>query len=83
MEYVFLAILVLLSFYILWLIKWQRRNAWDVLFFNSTLGLITLFIIGVLMNDKEIWLRVISFIGIVATGSAIASVFIKVSDKDK
>lgn len=57
MEYVFLAILVLLSFYILWLIKWQRRNAWDV-FFNSTLGLITLFIIGVLMNDKEIWLRV-------------------------
>jgi len=83
MEYVFLGVLVILSGYVLWLIKQQERNAWDVLFLNSTLGIIALFMTGILMNDKEIWLRVISFIGVVATGSAIAAVFIKTNDIGK
>ncbi len=83
MEYVFLGILVVLSGYILWLIKWRRRNAWDVLFLNSTLGIIALFMIGILMNNQEVWLRVISFIGVVATGSAVAATFIRIGDSNK
>lgn len=60
----------------------RKRNAWDLLFFNTTLGILALFLIGILLNDKEIWLRVISFLGIVATGSAFASAFFR-SKKDK
>jgi hypothetical protein len=73
----FLVIITLFSASILAIIVLQNRNAWDALFLNSTIALVILFMIGLLVNDKEVWLRVIGFIGVVATGSAIASVFIK------
>ena len=81
MEYVFLIVLIGFAGYILYLIKSQNRNAWDALFLNSTIGILTLFMIGVLVNDKEVWLRIVSFIGVVATGSALASSFLKVPPK--
>jgi len=75
MEIIFLIIILATAGVILFLCR--KRNAWDVLAFNTILGIISLFIIGLIMNDKEIWLRVISYLGIVATGSAFASAFFR------
>lgn len=55
----------------------NERNAWDALFLNSTIAIIALFMIGLVSNTEEIWLRIVSFIGIMATGSAIMSAFTK------
>lgn len=75
METIFLVIAVGFALAILWLNK--SRNAWDILFFNSTVGILILFMIGLLLDDKDAWLRIISFIGTVATGSAVVSAWLK------
>jgi len=73
--YVFLAILILFSAAILWLHK--GRNAWDILFFNSTLAILALFMVGVWANDLSVWKIVAIALGAIATGEKIIGFFFK------
>lgn len=81
MAYIFLAIIVIFSGYVLWICR--KKNAWDILFYNSMIGILVLLTIGLLVNDKDVWLKIISFIGVVATGSAITSSFLKIPQKNE
>jgi len=73
MEVIFLTILILISLLILSIC--QKKNSWDLLAFNTILGIIALFMIGILANDMNVWTKVVSFLGLVATGSAFAAIF--------
>lgn len=75
MEFVFLIIIVIFSGVIFWINK--NRNAWDVLFFNSTLAIVALFMIGILASDAGVWKIVAGALGIVATGEKIVALFVK------
>ena len=75
MEFIFLTIIVIFSIVIFWINK--KRNAWDVLFFNSTLAIVTLFMAGILANDVNVWKIVVGALGIVATGEKIVAFFVK------
>lgn len=75
MELPFLIIILVFSFSVLFIC--YKRNAWDIFAFNSILGIISLFMIGILSNSLEIWEKIINFLGLVATGSAIAFIFIE------
>lgn len=75
MEIFFLIIILIVAGAILFLCK--KRNAQDILAFNTLLGIVSLFIIGLISNDKEVWLKIVSFLGVVATGSAFASTFFR------
>lgn len=77
METFFLVLLLLLGAAILYICR--DKNAWDVLAFNSVLGIVALFMIGILAGNAEVWLRIVSFLGVVATGSAFAAVLSKKS----
>lgn len=74
-EFIFLTIIVIFSIAIFWINK--SRNAWDVLFFNSTLAIITLFMIGILAKNVDVWKIVAGALGFVATGEKIVAFFIK------
>lgn len=75
MELTFLAIIVIFSAAIFWINK--SRNAWDVLFFNSTLAIVVLFMVGILANDSGVWKIIAGTLGIVATGEKIVALFLK------
>jgi len=66
MENVFLTIIIALAFYLLLLIKWRKKTAHDVLLLNSALSILAMCSIGIVLDDKDIWLRTISFIGVIA-----------------
>ena len=70
-EYVFLSIVVIMSLIIFWINR--KRNAWDVMFFNTTLAIIVLFMIGLL--EDSVWDEVVYVLGAVAVGSGIAAIF--------
>lgn len=75
MEFIFLAIVLVFSAVIFWITK--DKNAWDVLFFNSTLSILTLFMVGILANDIDVWKIIAGTLGVVATGEKIVALFIK------
>jgi len=58
---IFLITIIIFSGIILLIVR--KKNAWDALFLNSTVGIIALMAIGLFVNDKEVWLRVVSEIG--------------------
>jgi hypothetical protein len=66
MENVFLIIIIALVFYVLLLIKWRKKTVHDVLLLNSALSIMAMCSIGIALNDKDVWLRTISFIGVIA-----------------
>jgi hypothetical protein len=72
-EYFFLAIIVILSLIIFWINR--TRNAWDVMYFNATLAIIALFMIGLLENS--VWDDVVYVLGGVALGSGAIAAFLK------
>lgn len=74
-EFIFLVIIVIFSAVIFWINK--SRNAWDVLFFNSTLAIVTLFMAGILANNVDVWKIVVGALGVVATGEKIVAFFVK------
>lgn len=74
-EFIFLTIIVIFSAVIFWINK--NRNAWDVLFFNSTLSIMALFMAGILANNVDVWKIVVVALGVVATGEKIVALFIK------
>jgi len=80
MELIFITIIVIFSAVIFWINK--KRNAWDVLFFNSTLAIVSLFMVGILADDANVWKIVVAVLGIVATGEKIVAIFIKNKDGD-
>jgi len=55
MEVIFLTILILISLLILSIC--QKKNSWDLLAFNTILGIIALFMIGILANDMNVWTK--------------------------
>lgn len=59
------------------LIFWinRSRNAWDVMFFNTTLAIVVLFMIGIL--NPEHWKEIVYALSVVAIGTGIAGVFKK------
>jgi len=69
-EYVFLGIVLTLSLLIFWINR--KRNAWDVMFFNTTLAIVVLFMVGLLENS--VWDKVVYALGAVAVGSGIAAI---------
>ena len=60
---------------ILWINK--KGNVWDILFFNSTLAIVTLFIVGLYVNDIIVWRIVVGSLGTIATGEIIIRHLIK------
>lgn len=70
-EYIFLIIILIIVGFIFYINK--KRNAWDVMFFNSTLAIVALFMIGIL--NSESWEHIVYSLGVVATGTGIAAVF--------
>lgn len=70
-EILFLIIVVGLATLILFFNK--RRNAWDVMFYNTTLAVVVLFMIGLLA--KDVWKEVVYSLSLVAVGSGIAGIF--------
>lgn len=68
--YIFLAIIFLSSVIII--IFNRKRNAWDVLFFNSPIAIVTLFMIGILANNFEVWQAIVWSTAIIATGGSFA-----------
>jgi len=74
-NYYFLIILFALSMTILGLSK--NRNAWDILFLNSTLAIVALFMVGMLANNVSVWNVVAASLAIVATGEKIMAIFVK------
>ena len=62
---------------ILWLNK--GRNAWDIMFFNTTLAMVMLFMIGLL--NSNFWREIVYTLGAVAVGSGIAGIFKYRKDK--
>ena len=72
-----LGIATMISIFVLVAITKLKREATDAFFLNSITALLLLFAVGVIEDDKEVWLRVVSFIGLVATGSTIVSPFLK------
>ena len=75
----FLGVLILFSISIFWINK--KRNAWDVLFFNSTPAILGLFMVGILAQDSDVWKIIASGLIIIATGGNIVGFFIE-SKKD-
>jgi hypothetical protein len=73
--FIFSGIIIIFSLVIFWINK--NRNAWDVLFFNSTLAIVTLFMVGILANNIDVWKIVAGALGFVATGEKIVAFFIK------
>ncbi len=71
MEIIFLIIILLLAGLNFWINR--KRNAWDVMFFNTILAIVALFMIGIL--DSEYWKDVVYALTLVATGTGIAAVF--------
>lgn len=59
----------------------KNRNAWDILFFNTTLATTTLFIIGIIAQNEKVWLSIVTVLGVVATGDKIVSFFLKGKNK--
>ncbi|MBU4511701.1 hypothetical protein KKD19_00445 [Patescibacteria group bacterium] len=55
----------------------NTRNAWDVLFFNSTLAILALFMIGVLANDTNVWKYIVIGLIIIATGEKVTGFFVE------
>lgn len=77
--YIFLAVLVFFTLGVLWVTK--NRNAWDILFFNSTLATLALFMVGILANDLSIWKVVAIALGVIATGEKIVGFFVRNKDE--
>jgi len=76
MEIIFLLIIILGAIYILWRVnvgEKTNRNAVDVMFFNTTLAIVILFMIGILNPDH--WKEIVYALSAVAIGTGIAGVF--------
>ncbi|OGZ45537.1 MAG: hypothetical protein A3C84_04185 [Candidatus Ryanbacteria bacterium RIFCSPHIGHO2_02_FULL_48_12] len=71
--YIFLGILIIFSLVTIWVNR--KRNAWDILFFNSTSAILTLFMIGILAGDLGVWKIIVVALGAVAVGEKIARFF--------
>jgi len=50
----------------------KRRNAGDVIFFNTTLAIVVLFIIGLIAGN--LWKEIVYILGAVAVGSNIIDI---------
>ena len=70
-EFVFLVIVLIMASVVFYLNR--KRNAWDVMFFNTTFAIVVLFMIGLLKSD--VWDKVVYTLGLVAIGSGIAGIF--------
>jgi len=69
----FLIVVIIFGSIILWLAR--ERNGVDVMFFNTTLAIIILFMVGLLGNDY--WKEIVYGLSAVAIGTGIAGVFKK------
>jgi hypothetical protein len=67
------SLIIVLAFATLVLFLNKKRNAWDIMFFNTTLAILTLFIIGLLTDSA--WKEIVYTLGLVAIGSGIAGIF--------
>ena len=70
-QYIFLSIVLVMAGAILFVCR--NKNAWDVMFFNTTLAIVALFMIGLL--DSSVWGTVVWALGLVATGTGVAGIF--------
>ncbi len=57
----------------------KKRNAWDIMFYNTTLAIYVLFMIGLI--DGNSWPTIIYSLGIVAVGTGIAAVMKNLKNK--
>ena len=71
----FLIILLLLSLAIFFINR--KRNAWDILFFNFTLGILALFMVGILSEDVGVWKHVAIGLIIILTGEKLVGFFVE------
>lgn len=51
----------------------NKRNAWDVLYLNSVLAVLTLFFIGLIADDSGVWKFVIGALSVVAAGEKLST----------
>ena len=78
-EYIFLIIILIIVGVIFWINR--KRNAWDVMFFNTTLAILVLFMIGILEND--VWGQVAYALGGVAIGQGLAGIGVFCKSKEE
>jgi len=75
-----LIFLLIIIIFVCWILNISRaRNSWDVLACNTTLGVISLFMIGIIVDSIDAWLRIISFLGVIVIGIVFASISTKKS----
>lgn len=72
---IFLVVLIAFSTAIFYINR--KRNAWDVLFFNSTLAILMLFIIGLLVNNISVWKYIVVGLMVIATSEKITGFFVE------
>ncbi len=75
MDKIFLAILVLFVVIIFYLNK--EKNTWNIPFFNSTLVILALFIIGIMVKDLTLWRYIVVSLAVIAIGEKTIGFFIK------
>lgn len=75
-ETVSLIIIITFSAFILCkssdILKNTSRNAWDILYLNSVLAIATLFFIGLIANNIDVWKFVVGALSIVAAGEKLS-----------
>ena len=74
-KYIFLVLLIIFAGFIMWLNR--KRNAVDVLFFNSTLAILALFMVGIIADDLTTWRYIVVSLALIATGEKIIGFFIQ------
>lgn len=72
---IFLGVLLALSIVIFYMNR--KRNAWDILFFNSTLAILGLFMVGILADNIGVWKYIATGLIIIATGEKIVGLLVK------
>lgn len=76
-EKISLIIISIFSAFILYkssdILKNTERNAWDILYLNSVLAILTLFFIGLIANNFDVWKFVVGALSIVAAGERLSS----------
>ena len=49
----------------------EKRNAQDILFYNSTLAILSIFMVGIIASDPVVWRYIVISLAVVATGEKI------------
>ena len=80
LEFSLIVFVLIFSLLVLWICR--KRNAWDIMFFNTTLATLSLFVIGILAKNNDVWIAIVAVLGIVATGEKILGFFMKPTNKE-